>query len=113
MKEELKECVNMLENFAVMEYSFSKMSTKQLKKGIGSLLSWPHLALPPINLWNAPIQFWKKNMSLTNNDIEDKLKTLPEIDLLEILEISSEDLVDRFKDRIEEKRDFFEEDLED
>lgn len=51
-------------------------------------------------------------MTLTSNDFNERLKRLPEIDLLEILEISSEDLVDRFQDKIEEKRDWLEEDLE-
>lgn len=45
-----------------------------------------------------------------------KLKQLPEIDLLEILEISSEDLVERFEDKVEGKYDQliyeFEEDTE-
>ena len=52
-------------------------------------------------------------MSLTEEDIYSKLKILPEIDLLEILEISSEDIVNRFQDKIEEKRDYFIQDLED
>ena len=44
------------------------------------------------------------------------LKRIDEISLLEVLEISSEDLVDRFTDKIEEKyeqlaEDFEEEDL--
>lgn len=51
-------------------------------------------------------------MSLTLEDIKDKLKTLPEIDLLEVLEISSEDLVDRFSDKIEDKAEYLLNDLE-
>lgn len=51
-------------------------------------------------------------MALTLPDIKEKLQQLPEIDLLEVLEISSEDLVDRFGDRIEEKADWLEEELE-
>ena len=51
-------------------------------------------------------------MTLTTDDINDRLSNLPEIDLLEILEITSQDLVDRFADKIAEKRDYFEEDLE-
>jgi len=77
------------------------------------MLEWPELTLPPINLWSVPAQFWIDNMPLTEKDLQDKLMTLPEYDLMEILEISSEDLVERFKDRIEEKRDYFEKDLED
>ena len=40
------------------------------------------------------------------------LKRIDEISLLEILEISSEDLVDRFTDKIEEKYDSLAEDFE-
>lgn len=40
------------------------------------------------------------------------LKRIDEISLLEILEISSEDLVDRFADKIEEKYDLLKEDFE-
>lgn len=40
------------------------------------------------------------------------LKRIDEISLLEILEISSEDLVDRFADKIEEKYDILKEDFE-
>jgi hypothetical protein len=49
---------------------------------------------------------------MTFKDLCDKLKLLPEIDLLEVLEISSEDLVDRFEDFIHNKRDYLEDDLE-
>lgn len=52
-------------------------------------------------------------MTLTYKDIKYKLSLLPEIDLLEVLEISSEDLVERFADKIEAKRDYLEQDLED
>lgn len=51
-------------------------------------------------------------MALTHEEVKEKLKQVPEVDLLELLEISSEDLVDRFDDRIEEKRTYLEEDLE-
>ena len=40
------------------------------------------------------------------------LKRIDEISLLEILEISSEDLVDRFVDKIELKYDLLKEDFE-
>jgi hypothetical protein len=49
---------------------------------------------------------------MTFKDLCDKLKQLPEIDLLEVLEISSEDLVYRFEDFIEAKRDYLEDELE-
>lgn len=42
-------------------------------------------------------------MSYTYHDVLQRLIREKEIDLLEILEISSEDLVDRFSDKIEEK----------
>jgi hypothetical protein len=49
---------------------------------------------------------------MTFKDLCDKLKLLPEIDLMEVLEITSEDLVYRFEDFIEAKRDYIEEELE-
>ncbi len=52
-------------------------------------------------------------MSLTLHDICEKLKRLPETDLLEVLEINSEDIVDRFEDLIEKRLDYLLEELED
>lgn len=52
-------------------------------------------------------------MALTLHDIKEKLKQLDEITLMETLDISSEDLVNRFVDRIEEKQDLLENDLDD
>lgn len=75
------------------------------------MLHWPDLSFGPVNLWNCPRQFWRETSALTEKDVMDKLKDLPEIDILEILDISSEELVDRFQDKIEERRDYFEEDL--
>lgn len=49
---------------------------------------------------------------MTFKDLCDKLKLLPEIDLMEVLEITSEDIVHRFEDFIEAKRDYIEEELE-
>jgi hypothetical protein len=43
----------------------------------------------------------------------DRLKLQDEISVLEVLEITSEELVDRFNDKIESKLDYFLEDLED
>lgn len=51
-------------------------------------------------------------MSLTLEDVFDKLKKVDEISLLEILEISSEEIVDRFSDKIEDKLDELEIDLD-
>lgn len=57
-------------------------------------------------------------MSLTLTDLQEKLKLIDEVSLMEILEITSEDLVTRFIDKIDEKyddlvEDFEERDLED
>jgi len=46
-------------------------------------------------------------------DIINHLRRIDEISLLEILEISSEDLIDRFTDKIEDKYDLLREDFED
>lgn len=51
-------------------------------------------------------------MSLTLVEIEEKLKAFDEITLLEILEIDSEMIVERFSDLIEERADKLEEELE-
>lgn len=42
-------------------------------------------------------------MSLTLEDLKDKLKKVDEISLLEVLNISSEDIVESFEDKIEQK----------
>jgi hypothetical protein len=49
---------------------------------------------------------------LTPNERDDRLSQLDEIHLLELLGITSEDLINRFQDFIEEKIDLFEDDLE-
>ena len=46
-------------------------------------------------------------------DIINHLRRIDEISLLEVLDISSEDIVDRFGDRIEDKYDLLREDFED
>ncbi len=51
-------------------------------------------------------------MSLTLQEIAEKLKRYDEILLLELLEISADDIVDRFMDIIENKADFLENNLE-
>jgi len=51
-------------------------------------------------------------MSYTYADVMRRLMQEREIDLLELLEISSEDLVERFKDKIEDKLDDFIEEFE-
>lgn len=51
-------------------------------------------------------------MPLTVPEIMERLKQIDETSLLEILNISSEDLVERFADKIEDRADNLEEDLE-
>lgn len=51
-------------------------------------------------------------MSYTYADVMRRLMQEREIDLLELLEISSEDLVERFKDKIEDKLEEFIEEFE-
>lgn len=48
----------------------------------------------------------------TFEEICEKLIQIDEISLLEILSISSEDIIDRFKDLIENKLEYFQKDLE-
>lgn len=54
---------------------------------------------------------------LTLTELQEKLKLIDEISLMEVLEVSSEDIVSRFVDRIEERYsqliEEFEEGLED
>jgi hypothetical protein len=52
-------------------------------------------------------------MALTILDLFDKLKRLDEISLMEILGITSEELVDRFEDRIEAMFDVLVDELDD
>ncbi len=52
-------------------------------------------------------------MALTILDLFDKLKRLDEISLMEILGITSEELVDRFEDRIEAMFDQLVDELDD
>ena len=49
---------------------------------------------------------------LTLAELQERLKKIDEISLLEILDISSEDLVDRFVDLIENKYDILKEEFE-
>lgn len=49
---------------------------------------------------------------LTLEEVKEKLKQLDETILLELLNISSEQLVDRFEDLIEDREDYFVKDLE-
>jgi hypothetical protein len=51
-------------------------------------------------------------MALTFTDICNRLKHVDEISLLELLDITSEDIVDRFADKIETNLDYFVDDLE-
>lgn len=51
-------------------------------------------------------------MSLTLVELKEKLIKLDEVTLLEVLEISSEDIVERFVDLIESKFDALEEEFQ-
>ena len=53
------------------------------------------------------------DMPLTLPEISDRLKRVDEVSLLEVLNISSEDIVERFQDIIEENADELEKELED
>lgn len=50
-------------------------------------------------------------MAFTLGDIQYKLSLLDEITLMELLEVTSEDLVHRFVDRIEERFDELEQEV--
>lgn len=50
-------------------------------------------------------------MALTFPELKDRLKRLDETTLLEVLNISSEEIVDRFEDLIEERYEELEEEL--
>lgn len=52
-------------------------------------------------------------MSLTIFDIARRLEQQPEISVLEVLEITSSELVDRFMDKIEDRMDYLEDELGD
>lgn len=49
---------------------------------------------------------------LTLNELCDRLKHIDEISLMEVLEINSEEIVDRFIDKIEERMDDLQLDFE-
>lgn len=51
-------------------------------------------------------------MSLTLTDVKDRLKQQPETIVLEVLDINSEELVDRFEDKVEERMDYLMDDLD-
>jgi len=50
---------------------------------------------------------------MTLVDLMEKLKQIEEVTLMELLEISSDDLVDRFIDKIEEKFETLENEVDD
>ena len=52
-------------------------------------------------------------MALTLTDLQEKLKQIDEISLMEVLEITSEDIVNRFIERIELKYDLLVQEFED
>jgi len=50
---------------------------------------------------------------MTYGDLIERLKQLDEVSLLELLEVYSDEIVDRFPDKIEEKLDYLMEQMED
>jgi hypothetical protein len=52
-------------------------------------------------------------MPLTLTDLMSKLKHLDEITLLEVLDITSEEIIERFIDKVEQRYDFLEKELND
>jgi hypothetical protein len=44
-------------------------------------------------------------MQLTLEELKERLKTVPEVDLLELLDITAEDLVTQFSERIEDNQE--------
>lgn len=51
-------------------------------------------------------------MSLTLEEVKEHLKKLDETSLLELLNITSDQIVERFEDLIEDREDYFIADLE-
>jgi thymidylate kinase len=51
-------------------------------------------------------------MPITYEELRDRLRGVDEISLLELLDISSEDIVERFQDRIENRIEQLESDFE-
>ena len=45
-------------------------------------------------------------MTTTFEELNSKLKSLDEVTILEVLDISSEDIIDRFQDIVEERYDY-------
>ena len=54
-----------------------------------------------------------RSMPLTLTDLMSKLKHLDEITLLEVLDITSEEIIERFIDKVEQRYDFLEKELND
>lgn len=52
-------------------------------------------------------------MTMTTKDLKDKLAQLDEISVMELLDLSSEDIVDRFEDKIQSRADYLEAELYD
>ena len=50
-------------------------------------------------------------MTMTLEDLKESLQHLDEVTLLEVLDITSEELVEMFVDRIEERFDYLENEL--
>ena len=50
---------------------------------------------------------------LTVNELKERLSRYDEVIILELLEITSEDILDRFSDLLEDKYDYLSEELKD
>ena len=55
---------------------------------------------------------WRRSMPLTFKEVCERLSQIDEVTLLEVLDIASEDIVNKFKDKIEERLDSLEEELQ-
>jgi hypothetical protein len=51
-------------------------------------------------------------MNLTFEELKEKLQRVDEVTLLELLEIRSDDIVDRFEDYIEDKQEYLLKEIE-
>ena len=55
---------------------------------------------------------WRRSMPLTFKEVCERLSQIDEVTLLEVLDIASEDIVNKFKDKIEDRLDSLEEELQ-
>lgn len=58
------------------------------------------------------MSFVQSTKMLTLTELSERLKNIDEVSLLEVLDISSEELIDRFQDRIEDRFDYLEKEFD-